>query len=180
MPALEAILYRTHRRQSSHTTQGSNLKARQVQGPQGRIKAWMAGFPGSAFCWAVAGGDISSVDGTRPPLKLLLLTTPQVQFKIAEKNVISLNHQTPMPPSAKGKGTTDKVRWQNSYDVAFSTPLFSKQCQWGFLCTVYLWDSESISNFWQMTESEKCFLSFTTGLTEGESTWVCSSRLAKS
>lgn len=80
MPALEAIQYRTHRKkQSSHTTQSSNLKAMQVQGSQGRIKDWMAGFPGSVFCRAVGGGDISSVDGTRPSLKLVLLTTPQVQ-----------------------------------------------------------------------------------------------------
>lgn len=59
-----------------------------------------------------------------------------------------------MPPFAKEKGTADKVCWQNSYDVAFSAPLFSKQCQRGSLCTVYPWHSESLSNFWQMTKWE--------------------------
>lgn len=155
MPALEAILYRIDRK-ASHTTQSSHLKAMQVQGSQGRIKAWMAGFPGSAFCQAVAGCDVSSVDGTRPPLKLVLLTTPQVQTSKlkknvislnAQKNVISLNHQMPhCLLLQKEKAQQIKYVGQIPMTWHFLQPYFPRNANGDSFTLYYPWDSDSVSN----------------------------------
>lgn len=91
--ALDAILYKTSRKQSFHTTSNFNLKPTQMQRSRGRASAGMVECPGTT--WAVAESGISSVEGAVPPSNPASAPKGTV-FKIVQKNVISWQScQTP-------------------------------------------------------------------------------------